>query len=393
MEADIFDPAVYAKVRLPLREAETLPNWCYTSPEFYKREVDRIFMKSWNFVGRVDEVPNPGDYFATEDLAGGPIVVVRGKDNAVRVFANSCRHRGARLVEGKGNCRAIVCPYHSWTYALDGPLAGALAMEETAGFDKKDFGLIPVRHEIWGGFIFVNFDPAAGSLKSHLGDLVDRFASYNFDEMVCTRRVEYDLEANWKLYLENIEVYHTTTVHKGSFGTQRADLQKTRGAWDALHMPGDETCAVLPGETTPFPQIATLSGQPKHGTFFTLIYPNALFSSTHDCFWWTVLYPKGPEKTKLSLGFCFPKSTVALPNFDDVVKTYYRRWDLSIPEDDRAVEAQHAGLRSRVRPPGRLSTMEPMVNLFDNWVLDQVLDDPTARPSHHSRQAALIPAR
>jgi choline monooxygenase len=389
---NLFDPSIYAKVRLPLREAETLPNFCYTSDRFYEREVDRIFMKTWNFVGRTDEVPNPGDYIATDDLAGGPVVVIRGKDNILRAFANSCRHRGARLLKDKGNCRAVICPYHSWVYDLQGGLIGSSGMEETTGFDRAEFGLIPIRLEIWGGFLFVNFDKNTKGLSAYLGNLPEEFASYNFDDMVCTRRKEYELAANWKLYLENIEVYHTTTVHKGSFGTQRADIQPTKGDWDALHMPGDETCAILAGEGTPFPQISTLAGKPKKGTFFTLIYPNALFSSTHDCFWWTVLYPKGPGRSKLSLGFCFPKSTVALPNFSEMVQPYYNRWDLSIPEDDAAVEAQHAGLLSRVRGPGRLSTMEPMVSLFDNWVLDQVLDESTPRLSHANRRAALVPA-
>jgi len=371
---DIFDPVHYAKVRRPLLEAETLPHWCYTSQDFFDREIARIFLRSWNFVGRADEVPNPGDYLTADDLAGGPVLVVRGKDNEVRAFANSCRHRGARLLKGAGNCRRIVCPYHSWIYALDGALIGSSGMEDTIGFERADYGLVPVRLETWGGFMFVAFDPSCPSLMEYLGDLPQQFASYSFDDMLCTRRKEYDLACNWKLYLENIEVYHTTTIHRGSFGTQRADLETTRGQWDALHMPGDETCAVLPGETTPFPQIATLRGKPKKGTYFTLIYPNALFSSTHDCFWWTVIYPKGPERSRLSLGFCFPKRTVALPNFNEIVQTYYRRWDLSIPEDDVAVQAQQEGLRSPLRGPGRLSSMEPVVHVFDNWVLDRVLD-------------------
>ena len=121
--ANLFDHAHYAGVRKPLLEAETMPVWAYTSEAFYKREVESIFMKVWNFLGRVEQVARPGDYFAAT-FAGVPLIVIRGDDGEVRAFANTCRHRGSELLEGKGQCKAIICPYHSWTYALDGRLVG-----------------------------------------------------------------------------------------------------------------------------------------------------------------------------------------------------------------------------------------------------------------------------
>src|SRR5687767_5564243 len=161
--SDLFDPRHYENVRRPLLEAETLPPWCYTSEAFYRREVDRLFMKVWNFLGRVEQVPNRGDYF-TLDFAGVPLIVVRGDDDKVRAFANTCRHRGSQLLEGNGSCKAIVCPYHSWTYKLNGELAGAPEMEQTAGFRKEDHGLVQLRLDTWAGFIFVNFDAHAAPL-------------------------------------------------------------------------------------------------------------------------------------------------------------------------------------------------------------------------------------
>jgi hypothetical protein len=110
LEREILDPATYRETRRPLLEAETLPAECYTSEAFYREEVRKIFMKIWNFIGRADRIPNPGDYFAME-FVGVPVAVVRGKDGKVRAFANSCRHRGAKVVTGEGNCPAIVCPY------------------------------------------------------------------------------------------------------------------------------------------------------------------------------------------------------------------------------------------------------------------------------------------
>ena len=138
--AQPLDPAHFAAVRRPLLEAETLPTWAYTSPSFYRREVERIFGKVWNFVGHVDQLPEPGSYVAF-DFVGVPVILARGKDGRVRAFANSCRHRGAKLLEGCGTAAAIRCPYHSWTYDLEGRLRGAAQMEDTVGFDKANFGL------------------------------------------------------------------------------------------------------------------------------------------------------------------------------------------------------------------------------------------------------------
>src|SRR5262249_6786438 len=147
------------------------------------------------------------------DLVGESVIVLRDLGGTIRAFANSCRHRGTRLLSGKGSCRAIACPYHSWVYRLDGTLIGAAGMEKTLGFDRAEYGLVPIRIESWAGFLFVNFDEGAAPLATQLGDLPQRFASYNLAEMVCTRRKEYDLACNWKIYLENaMEEYHTPTV-------------------------------------------------------------------------------------------------------------------------------------------------------------------------------------
>ena len=113
---NLFDPQHYENVRLPHLEASTLLPWCYTSQDFYQREVERIFVKTWNFVGREDEIPNPGDYFTLE-MFGESVIFIRNESGQVRAFANTCRHRGTCLLEGKGNCRTIICPYHAWTYS------------------------------------------------------------------------------------------------------------------------------------------------------------------------------------------------------------------------------------------------------------------------------------
>ena len=197
---DMFDPRHYEKARLPVLEAETLPPWCYTSQQFYDREVERMFKRTWTFLGRADEIANPGDY-VTYDLFGEPVLAVRDRAGDIHAFANSCRHRGTRLLQGKGNCRGIICPYHGWAYNLSGALIGAAGMEQTRDFDRSEHGLHRIRLETWDGFLFVNLSAEGGGLRDYLGDLPEKLSSYNLADMVCVRRREYDLACNWKIYL------------------------------------------------------------------------------------------------------------------------------------------------------------------------------------------------
>ena len=373
---NIFDPARYAGVRKPLLEAETLPPDCYTDEAFYKREVETIFLKVWNFIGRADRVPNAGDYFAFE-FVGVPVVVVRGRDGQVRAFANSCRHRGAKVIQGEGKCTVMSCPYHAWTYAIDdGRLIGAMEMDETEGFAKKDFGLLPLRLELWGGFMFLNFDKDAAPLSEWLGDLPEVLAAYKLEEMVTTRRVEYDLDCNWKVYVENaMESYHVPTVHQQTLQKQKRDHNPpipTGGEYCGLFTRHTGSRALLPGAKG-FPYIQGLTGLANEGTYYVLINPSTMFGLTYDCMWWLELHPISAGRTKLIVGSCFPESTTKRDDFEELVENYYERWNKSIVEDNEISDIQQIGLSSPFVQPGRFSYMEPLVHTIDNWVLDRVL--------------------
>jgi len=375
MTADgLFDPHGYARQRLPLERAYGLPAACYTAPEFFAREAERLFRPSWRLVGREDEFTGPGA-FRTLDTAAGPIAVIRGRDGALRAFLNSCRHRGALLLDGHGDCTAVVCPYHAWSYGLDGALIAAPGMDRAAGFDRRGNGLVPVRLEAWGGFAFVNADAEAPGLLDSLGDLPEVLAPYRFAEMKCVRRAEFDVACNWKLLAENaMEEYHTGTVHRASLGQQQGEAVATRGDWDALYIRQDTTIAVLPGEASPLPHVPDLPAKHAQGTFFTMIYPALQFACTQDCMWWLDFQPRAVDHTRVSVGFAFPKSTTLLPAFPEAVKAYYRRWDISIGEDNAIGERQQRGMAALGRPPGRLSHKEHHVHKLANWVLDRVLD-------------------
>lgn len=392
--ANIFDASHYKNVRKPLLEAETLPPWCYTSQEFYDREVDRVFRKTWNFLGRTDEIPNPGDYM-TFDLCGEPLIVLRDRDGTVRCYANTCRHRGAKMLEGKGNCRAISCPYHGWVYALNGTLTGTAGMEKTQVFDRARYSLAPIKIETWDGFIFVSLNPKVEPLKQFLGNLPEEMAPYRFKDYVCVRRKEYVLACNWKLYLENaMEEYHTPVVHRQSIGAQSMEDVPCTGEWRGLHMEAPKTIAVLPEDAAhAFPAPTTLTGRPARGTYFMAIYPQTFFACTQDTMWWLQQFPMGADKTKVVIGSCFPRDTVNRPDFAEKVPYYYKRWDKSLPEDNDISEKQQEGLRSSLSAPGRYSWHEPVVHDIAKWVLERVLDAPRKNGAAHPGKRAAKPAR
>lgn len=372
---DLFDPQTYRAVRRPLLEAETLPAACYTSPAFYEREVSQIFRKCWNLVGRADYVQKPGDYF-THSVAGVSFIVMRGDDGRIRAFINACRHRGAKLLDGEGSLRAIKCPYHGWIYGTDGSLRGANAMQDTKAFASGDYGLIEARLDIWQGFIFVNFDRDAGSLAEYLGDLGAWTESYGFDTMVTVRRREYLVRSNWKSYIENsMEHLHLPTVHHKTIGGVQAVWEPVDGApgnYAILRSKTAKSRATLSNDAA-FDRISSLRGPAAEGAQYILVYPCTVIGADLDCMWFKQMLPEGPDTVRNVAAFCFTKASYERPDFEQVVQSYHKRFDLVIGEDNAIAEKQYAGLINPFWQPGRFSANEPLVHTIGNWILDRVL--------------------
>ena len=376
---DLFSTKHFEAVRRPLDEAETMPPWVYTSDEFYRREVDRIFMKVWNFMGHVDQVPEPGDYKALE-FAGVPFILCRDEAGELRAFANSCRHRGSKVAKGSGNAKEFMCPYHGWCYGLDGRLTATVDMDATKDFRNEDYGLIPIAIDTWGGFIFVNFDPLCENLQSYLGDLPDNLASHRLEDMANVRTVEFELNHNWKLFVENAkESYHIAVVHRETINqvasVQAADyaVSDSVGEYCTTFCTHDGSMALLKSDPG-FPKIESLKGRYRNGTYAPMIYPMTYLACTIDAAWFLQLFPIGPNKTKLIHGACFPKSRLARPDFEQLAANYYKRWDQTIREDIEAGNNQQVGIASPFVRPGRFCFREPLVHQIDNWILDRVLD-------------------
>lgn len=201
----------------PPREWPHLPDvpaGRYTDERFYALELAHVWRKSWLLAAHIDEVPEPGSYLRWEN-AGQPVVITHTESGNIRAFYNTCSHRGAPIItRGSGTSRRLNCPYHGWSYSLDGELKGVRNPEDFRNLDLSQRGLKPVRCERFGNLIFVNFDPEAPSLREWLGPIADEWEEFQFDKCRLAARHIFDLDCNWKIAMEaNTEVYHVRNLH------------------------------------------------------------------------------------------------------------------------------------------------------------------------------------
>ena len=218
-QSNFFDADRHRRLHLPTAEGSALPNCAYTDTDFYALEQQTVFRNTWVFAGFVHQLQNPGDMLPVE-VAGQPIVLVRDHENTIRGFHNVCRHRGAQLVlEPKLGCKTFVCPNHSWSYELSGRL---IARPHFFGGEQHDLNrqpchradLSPIRTGLWHDWIFVNLSGDAEPLENYLEPIIRRIDGYDFSSLKFSEALEFDVEANWKLPIENfIEPYHVFSCH------------------------------------------------------------------------------------------------------------------------------------------------------------------------------------
>lgn len=359
----------------PLRKAKSMPSEVYTARHIFELERERIFLNNWFFLCRSDQLPKPGDY-RTFDTLGGPIILVRGQDMELRCFANYCRHRGSLLLEGRGNCGGrITCPYHAWSYFSDGRLYGCPDMQDAERFDRRENGLVPLTLDCWAGFVFAHYGSAPRPLMDHLGNLPDRFASHQLDQMRCTWTLDLVANCNWKLVLENaMETYHTGTVHRDTVGAQVQRPIATEGDWLCMQVLSENSIGTLDPTSPPFPAITTLDADARQGTYFSLMHPACQFAVAQDCMWWLNVTPINQAQSHIELGGCFPKETIALSDFTSRALAYEERWERVAREDIGILERQQKALSSVLFRPGPLSGRDDMVQAASRWNIGQLLD-------------------
>jgi choline monooxygenase len=209
----------------------------YTDPRWAEAELQAIFARTWQWISHVEKLREPGSYVAAT-VAGMPIAVVRGRDGELRAFYNVCKHRAHELLSGSGRTGALVCPYHAWTYGLDGQLKAARRTGEMENFDKREVCLEQVQVEAFGGMVYVNLDPTATLLREQAGDLAGEIAYWAPDvvELTHAKRLTYDVSSNWKNVIDNfLECYHCHVAHKEFVDLVDMDTYevKTHGIWSS----------------------------------------------------------------------------------------------------------------------------------------------------------------
>jgi Rieske 2Fe-2S family protein len=348
----------------------TLHRDFYFSPELFAREKERIFYREWFCAGREEELPNPGDYVARE-VTGESVLVVRTREGSLAAHYNVCRHRGSQLVASPQGTLggAIRCPYHSWTYSLDGALRTAPFLDEADGLTRGELSLHPVGVEAWGGFIFLNLSRAESAQRGHtlatqLGAVPDRLQRYPLAELRIARRIEYQVAANWKVMLENYnECYHCGPVHPElcrlvpAFKQRGgADLDWERGI---PHREGAWTFTESgTSNRSPF---AGLDADELVRHKGELIYPNFMLSLSADHVTAFTLWPETPTSTRITCDFLFHPVEISRPGFDPSDAVEF--WDLVNRQDWTICESVQRGMSSRVFETGYYAPME-------SWSLD-----------------------
>jgi phenylpropionate dioxygenase-like ring-hydroxylating dioxygenase large terminal subunit len=335
----------------------------YTDPEVARLERDRIFRRSWQYAGRRDELGAPGSYAATQ-VGGLPVVLTRDRDDTLRAFANVCRHRGAIVATGAGERGTLQCPYHAWTYGLDGCLRGAPRTRADPGFATTELGLVPMAVGTWGPFVFVNPDPDAGPLADALGDLPGIVAAHGLDvdALAFHHRVEYEIRANWKIALENY--LECQLNHPGLV----AMIDDRRLTMEAVGLRASQFNPAHPGFDT--------RGASDRGQFH-LLFPSLKFNVQPGPANLSIgpVWPVAPDRCRGFLDYFFA------PGLSEEHIAQFLATDDQIGAEDTAlVEGTQAGAGSGLVPEGRLlANDEQLLAHFQRWVREQLDGAPALR--------------
>ncbi|UWQ90524.1 SRPBCC family protein [Aliisedimentitalea scapharcae] len=360
MAKDILDPveALRQNTSIPFEQARAMPPEVYTTETFLQEELKHIFAREWFCVGRADALAEPGSY-TTCDLAGQPVIVIRDRDGELRALSNVCLHRMSTLLQGRGQVRSIVCPYHAWTYNLDGSLRGAPAMTLNDGFCKDSYTLPRVRCEEWLGWVFITLNPDSPPVSEQLADVEKMIAGYDMTNYTEAFFEEHVWDTNWKVLAENfMESYHLPVCHAGTIG----GLSKLE---DMICPPGEPAFnyhTILKDESLRIAMAHDkndrLKGEERRTTFLLSLYPSLLITLTPGYFWYLSLHPVSPGKVHIRFGGGmsddYKDDPDAKQNFADL-KTLLD--DVNV-EDRGCTEKVYKGLSSNAASPGHLSHLE-----------------------------------
>ncbi|MEM7344426.1 MAG: aromatic ring-hydroxylating dioxygenase subunit alpha, partial [Chloroflexota bacterium] len=390
---DYTKPETYRNNRPNVSMAKTLIPDAYTSEAFYEMEMEQVFAKSWVLVGCLSDFKDPGASVVA-NVAGQSVVVVKNADGELRAFYNVCRHRGVQLVED--GCEHVGklfrCPYHNWAYDYNGtclgtPLftnsdipeedQGIFDMTDVQAFDKADYGLYPVRVEVWGFMVYVNLDPDAAPLLEQLGDLPERCAGYRLDEWEVVREKVYDIKANYKLVGENfMEYYHLPWVHpelvqvskmKDHYRWQGPGMYTGMTTWPISQNSDD-------GGWQGLGPASFLDNSDENSGRFIWLFPNTALNLLPNHCLLLINQPDGPGRTIETLRLLAHRDSIGKEGAEQGIDDLVDFWHLVNMQDVEIVEKVQQGLSKKAYDGGRLCyRFEEPLHRFQNMIIDRML--------------------
>lgn len=355
----------------PFEDAVAMPPDVYTSAEFLDCELKTVFGQEWICVGRASALGTPGDYL-TYELAGQPILIVRGRDGALQAMSNVCRHRMSTLLEGAGHVRSIVCPYHAWTYNLDGSLRGAPFMKRTTGFCKDDYRLQPIRCEEWLGWVYITMNPATAPVADRLQPLHAMISHYGMEDYVECFRETHVWDTNWKVLAENfMESYHLPVCHSATVGphSKLEEMACPPGlaAFNYHWITKEASLAI----GNAHPDNTRLVGDARRMTALLAIYPSHLVTLTPGYFWYLSLHPKGTGQVHITFGGGLSPEFIADPRAEEYKTALKAMLDDVNMEDRSCTEKVFRGLNAAAASPGHLSYLERPIYDFTQYLAER----------------------
>ncbi|MEO1634657.1 MAG: aromatic ring-hydroxylating dioxygenase subunit alpha [Cyanobacteria bacterium J06631_9] len=386
---DAINAAILESAASDLAHAFTLPAAAYTSPDYFEYEKETIFQQEWLCLVHMSQLPTVGDYL-TLDVMGEPLMVVRGKDNVIRVMSRVCPHRAMDIMptgfgyDERGHAKGFMCPYHSWTFDLGGQLKGAPEMHKTCDFSQEDFGLVEFRSEIWEGYVFMTFNDAADAVATQLADLHPLVAPWDMAEMDIVAELEWDMDINWKNMIENwMEPYHHMGIHVKTL----QPLMPATGCWTddyhphftRAHLPFRQSlidamkAAEAKGEHFgSFPPIPHLPEAYKYEWTVHVGYPNFLMLTGANCALWYRLLPISAEKIHLVTTLLVTKEAQAHPDFEQHLAAETQALKDFHSEDIEVCTAVQRGFNSVAFQRGRMSHLEAPVFQIQQYLAGRI---------------------
>jgi choline monooxygenase len=375
----LLSPGAIEAVMRPTGKASGLPSAAYTDPQFLALEEKLLFAPGWIYAGRAAELARPGDIRPVK-IAGQPVLLLRNRSGEIKAFHNVCSHRNALLLREPASGRpTLTCPYHAWTYDLDGrlvrtPHIGGQDIDDCPEFDKETLGLKPVRLDSWAGLLFVNLTGDAPALADWLRPLTERWADYDFSELRYGGGRSYELDTNWKHAIENyLESYHLPWVHKGLNSYSRMSDHYTffagsdaAGQGTTVYAPGSLRGMSLPGQSLP----AELAARAE----YPVVFPNLMTGLQSDHFYLIDVLPDGPERTRERFEIFFFGDEAMTGELEAIRSETIERWDTVFLEDIDVVERLQQGHASSAATGGRFSpAQDQAVHHFQRRLLERML--------------------